>query len=299
MATNKFGRYIWLIDTIRRYGAISRRRLNELWKASPYSNGSEMPRRTFYNYRNAVEEIFNINIECNSATHEYYIADQGDSQKESVTDWMLYSSAMSEALSNARAISHRIFLEDVPSAREHLSQVITAMHGLNRLRFTYLPYTRSNPTRDVVLEPYFLKIFRQRWYITGRNVSDEKIKTYALDRMSDVEIDTQTFVIPPDFDPLVYSRDAFGIVFDQGTVEDVKIRVGRSQAKYFYDLPLHHSQKVEEVDDESTVFSYHVRLTGDFVEALLSYGPRITVLSPPVLVAMMKDNLQKTLKNYK
>ena len=87
----------------------------ELWMQSPYSDSAALPRRTFYNYRNAIEELFNINIECNSATYEYYI-DSGDSHQESVTDWLLNSAAMSNVLSNVSDISDSIFLEDVPSA---------------------------------------------------------------------------------------------------------------------------------------------------------------------------------------
>lgn len=162
MSRNLLARYIWIIDTIRRYGAITREKLNELWMQSPYSDGAALPRRTFYNYRNAIEELFNINIECNSATYEYYI-DSGDSHQESVTDWLLNSAAMSNVLSNVSDISDSIFLEDVPSARLYLSQVISALRERHPVRFTYRPYTRVNPTRDVVVEPYFLKIFRQRW----------------------------------------------------------------------------------------------------------------------------------------
>ena len=60
MSKDLFSRYIWLIDTIKRYGHITREELNDLWKKSPYSNGESLPRRTFYNYRIAIEDIFKI-----------------------------------------------------------------------------------------------------------------------------------------------------------------------------------------------------------------------------------------------
>ena len=62
MAKDLFSRYIWLIDTIKRYGRITRDELNALWIKSPYSNGEPLPRRTFYNYRMAIEEIFNVKV---------------------------------------------------------------------------------------------------------------------------------------------------------------------------------------------------------------------------------------------
>ncbi|MDE6371507.1 MAG: WYL domain-containing protein, partial [Duncaniella sp.] len=74
MARNLLSRYVWLIDTIKRYGNITREELNRLWMLSPLGEGEPLPRRTFYNYRNAIEELFGITIQCNPATYEYFIA---------------------------------------------------------------------------------------------------------------------------------------------------------------------------------------------------------------------------------
>ena len=296
MARNMLSRYIWLIDTIRRYGTITREKLNELWMLSPYSDGSPLPRRTFYNYRQAIEELFNINIECNTSTYEYSI-DSGDDRHESMTDWLLNSAAMSNVLSSVSDVSDRIFLEDVPSARLYLSQVISALRENHPVRFTYRPYTRLNPTKDVIVEPYFLKIFKQRWYVTGRNVKDDKIKTYALDRMEDVKIEDDTFVVDKSFDLESYVRDTFGIVFSQGEPKEVVLRADTRQPKYLRALPLHHSQR-EVMHDEYSLFYYKLRLTPDFVQELLSYGPNIQVVSPPELKAMVVTQLRDALAKY-
>ncbi|MCM1163286.1 MAG: WYL domain-containing protein [Muribaculaceae bacterium] len=296
MSRNLLGRYVWIIDTIRRHGAITRERLNALWLRSPYSDGNPIPRRTFYNYRAAIEDLFNINIEINPSTYEYYIA-AGDPQQEGMTDWLLNSAAMSNVLSTVSDVSDRIFLEDVPSARLYLSQVVEAVREYRQLRFTYRPYTRSTPTPGIVLEPYFLKIFRQRWYVTGRNTADSRIKTYALDRMEDVTLSDTAFTPDPAFDPADYVRDAFGIIFSQGDTKEVVIRTDPRQAKYLRALPLHHSQS-ESVHDSYSLFHYRLRLTDDFVQELLSLGPRVTVLSPPELRAMIVSSLRETLKLY-
>ena len=108
MSKDLFNRYIWLIDTIKRYGHITREELNARWKKSPYSNGEPLPRRTFYNYRMAIEDLFKVNIECNPSTFEYYI-DEGDTHNEDVTNWLLNTTAMSNVLSESRDISNRIF----------------------------------------------------------------------------------------------------------------------------------------------------------------------------------------------
>ncbi|MCM1347995.1 MAG: WYL domain-containing protein [Firmicutes bacterium] len=297
MSKNLFNRYIWIIDTIRRHGSITREELNRLWMRSSVSDGQPLPRRTFYNYRNAIEELFKINIECNSSTFEYFIDEGGDEHAESVTDWMLNTASLSNVLTDARDVASRVFLEDVPSARQFLSPVISAMKECKTIRFGYSPYSRTGAPRPVTLEPYFLKIFRLRWYVTGRNVKENVIKTYALDRMSHLSILGDVFEIPADFDPEAYFRDSFGIVFSHGKTHKVTLRVSPRQAKYFRALPLHHSQE-EMIHDQYSIFNYRVRLTPDFVQEILSHGPNVTVLAPAELRAMVINNLQQSIQNY-
>ncbi len=297
MAKDLINRYVWLVDTIRRYGRITRRELDDCWRRSGFSDGeATLPRRTFYNYRQAIEDIFDINICCDQKTFEYYIAD-GDAHNENVTEWLLNTAATNDVLSSSREISHKIFLEDVPSAREHLGSVMTALKSSTLIRFDYHPYTRSTPTTGITIEPYFLKIFRQRWYLTGRVIAENRIKTYALDRMSGLVVLPETFEPDPAFDAETYSRDSFGIIFSQGDVKDIMIRTDSRQAKYFRALPLHSSQQ-ESVHDDFSNFTYRMRITDDLVAELLSYGPRITVISPPELRAIMRDRLTKALDNY-
>lgn len=295
MAKDLLNRYIWIIDTIRRYGRISRRELNACWARSPFSNGeSEIPRRTFFNYRQAIEDLFSLSIECDTRTYEYYLVEP---DKGRITDWLLDSSATNNVLQGSREIASKILLEDVPSAREFLAPIIEALKVNHPIRFDYHSYTRSKPTEGVTIEPYFLRIYRQLWYVTGRNTADGKVKTYSLDRMRNLTILTDTFTPPPDADPAEYFRDSFGVMVTQGKPRIVKLMVESRQAKYFRALPLHPSQQ-EMVGDSYSIFTYRLRITSDFVAEILSHGPSVTVVSPPELKTMVVTALIETLDNY-
>lgn len=296
MAKDLFNRYIWLVDTIRRYGRITRQELDECWRRTDFSRGESLPRRTFYNYRQAVEELFKLTIECDPSTFEYYIKDD-DSHNGSVTNWLLESAVMNDVLANSRNVSHKIFIEEVPSAREFLAPVIEALREHHPVKFTYHSYSRSKPTKGVVLEPYFLKIFRQRWYVTGMHRGERRIKTYALDRMSDLLILQDTFVEDPAFDAEEYFRYSFGIVFTNSEVKRIALRTDPRQAKYFRALPLHPTQE-EVIHDEYSIFYYRMRITPDLMQEILSHGPRVTVLEPPELRAMVRLELQEALGKY-
>ncbi len=275
---------------------MSRATINRHWRTSHLGNGEDMPRRTFYNYREAIAELFNIEILCDPTTYEYYI-DEGTAQQENATAWLLDSTATNNMITASRDIADKVYLENVPSARQFLPIIMDSLRGNISVTFDYHPYTRSRATRDVEIEPYFTKIFKQRWYVVGRNVKDDKIKTYALDRMADVKLTGRTFAVPDDFNAAEYFRDAFGIIVDQGDVKTIRLQVSPTQAKYFRALPLHHSQQ-EYAHDQYSIFEYRMRITPDLTNELLSYGSRITILAPAELKAAITTELRHALDNY-
>ena len=105
MARNLINRYVWLVDTISRYGRITLKDLNAAWLRSEISEGKPLARRTFFHYRDGVEEMFDINIKCDKATFEYYIDDKDGEDNARLRSWLVDSVSMSGTLSNARDIS--------------------------------------------------------------------------------------------------------------------------------------------------------------------------------------------------
>ena len=83
----------------------------------------------------------------------------------------------------------------------------------------------------------------------------------------------------------------------QSQPKTIKLKVDSRQSKYFRALPLHPSQG-EMVSDTYSIFTYRMRITPDLVAQLLSYGPSVTVLSPPELKAMLLTDLRAALANY-
>lgn len=294
MAHDLFNRYLWLVDTIRRYGRITRADIDELWMRTPFSNGNPMARRTFCNYREAAQQLFKIEIKCDPVTFEYYIDEDGG---EAVTEWLLNAAATHEVISQSRDMADRIFVEDVPSARDFLAPVIDALRDHHRIQFTYLPFYRIVPTTGIVLEPYFVKLFRQRWYVVGWHVEQRRIKTYALDRITGLRLLPDTFEPDPTFDAARYIANSFGIVVSPSPVTTVALKVDPRLAKYFRALPLHASQE-EFIHDQYSVFHYRLRVSMDLVEEILKYGARVEVLAPPELRSMVADELRRAAELY-
>lgn len=297
MANTLYNKGTWLVTLLRRHGRLTREQIDKFWKKTEWGRESEgLPRRSFNNLREAILKMFNIEVVCDRSTYEYYLAE--DEHNRNLTSMFLHNVAVNEAINASRAVSHLIFLENVPSARSYLTVIIEALRDRHAVVFDYAPYTRSSISTDVEIHPYCLKLFKQRWYVTGWVPKDEAIKTYALDRIVKAVTTDTTYEISPGFDAELYYKDAFGIVVSHSEVYTIRLRVEPRQAKYFRALPLHRSQQ-EWVYDKFSVFEYRMKISPDLVEEILSHGSRVTVLEPKPLRAMVLDELHKMIKNYR
>ncbi|MCH5215462.1 MAG: WYL domain-containing protein [Muribaculaceae bacterium] len=295
MARNILNKYVWLVDTISRYKFITRAKINELWmRNTEISDGNPLPRRTFYNYCRAIEETFDIIISCNLSTYEYYI-EQSPEAESGLREWLLDSFAISGTLSNSRELASKIVLENVPSARKFLPIVIDGIRDNFRIKIEYRSFDRVQ-SRTTSIDPYFVRIFRQRWYVICYDHSRKAVRTYALDRFVSAQILQEHFE-QPDFSAADYFAHSFGIYQSKGEPALIKIKAEPETARYIRALPLHTTQQ-EEIHDAYSIFTYTMYLTPDLVQELLGMGPRIEVLHPQSLRAMMLDALSKTIAIY-
>lgn len=296
MRNDMLNKYIWIVDTITSRGRLTRRELNDLWERSALYDGRPIPHRTFFNYRRDIERLFNIDILCDNL-NRYYIASPDSPADEAFRSWMLDSFAMRGAVDAAADLSSRIDVEKIPSARNFLAPIIRAIRESRCVTFSYASFTRPLPETDISFAPYFLKLFRQRWYMIGRRTETGDLRTYALDRISSLVITDREFTLPEGLEPSDIFGDLFGITSSKGDVHHVVIAAKPLTAKYLRALPLHHSQR-EEIYSDRSLFHLDLKLTPDFLRELMSLGPDITVVEPRELRLMMMRRLRETLDNY-
>lgn len=295
MAKDIIGKYIWIIETILKHGRISKSDLSELWGKSRFSQGDPMADRTFYKYRRAIEENFNISIQCDSMG--YYYIGSGDSPfAKRYADWILDNNMAADAIKTLGTASGRIEMEEVPSAREFLPVVTYAMNNNRKIVFTYAGFSRVRPEVGILFAPYFLKLYKQRWYMYGEKDGGD-YRTYALDRVTEMEITENKFRMPKGTKSSDVFGSIIGVTATKGAVRNVVIQTNPTRAKYLRALPLHVSQK-EELHDFYSIFHYRLKLNYELVSELMAMGPEVTVIAPRELQLMMVERLQGTLENY-
>ena len=294
-AATLFNRYVWLVDTIYRAGRITFEEINERWQRSSLNEtGEELPLKTFHNHKNAIQQMFDINIECNrKGGYLYYIEHAEDMERGGVRTWLLNTFAVNHLINESHHLKRRILFEEIPSGQRFLTQIIEAMRDNKTLEMSYQSFWNET-AHTFEVAPYCVKVFRQRWYVLACSTSDDRLRIYALDRIRELRTSEHLFVLPEDFDPQAYFVDSLGVVVDGNCKpERVRVRVLGIQRQYLRTLPLHASQQETEITDNSSVFEFYLRPTFDFEQELLTHAAntdgQIEVLQPQWLREEMRQ----------
>ena len=297
-ASEIFRQYCWLADTIRNSGGITFRELNERWVQSPLSGGMPMIRQTFNEHRKGIQDMFGINIECHKPTNRYFIDLDGGLKGSDFQNWMIDSLSIGNMLMESSSLQNRIRLEHIPAGKEYLQPIINAMKEGHKLRMTYRKFGQAEPY-TIVVEPYAIKVFKQRWYLVAMNPKRETPSIYALDRIEHLEETEETFQFPTDFDTEAFFRDCYGVLSGTGDkAQHIVIRAFAPYMNYLRTLPLHHSQKEVQSTPEYADFEFYLRPTFDFRQELLAQGHDVEVLHPAPFREEMKAMLEKMLCRY-
>lgn len=263
---------------------------------SDISDGEPLPERTFFHYRRNIEEIFKVEIKCDR-NGKYYIDSPQSVRSHALTNWLLDSMAVSSAINENQPSEERIEIEDVPSAREFLPMVLEAIRDSVKLCFTYASFARSRAETKIIFQPYFLKRYKQRWYMIGFQEKRKQIRTYALDRIREMQLVRENFEKPGSITMEQLFGNIVGVTTSEANVKTVKLRATPTQAKYFRALPLHPSQ-TEETHDDYSIFTYKLKLNYELAHEILSLGDSVKVIEPPELKAMVVTQLRDTLAQY-
>lgn len=301
MAKETFKKYIWMLSEIYRSGGLTYKEISDRWKES-YLNefGEGIPKRTFVTYRDNIEEMFGINISCDASSgYKYRIEDDKEFKDNDVVQWLLSSFSVNNRIHESSKLADRIIFEKIPAGNEHLMKILEAMEE-NRVMSMFYQGFGWTSGKEVKAEPYCLKVFGRRWYMLARDKADGRLKTYPLDRILRLEADKETFEMPKDFRAETHFFDSYGIIVDPEDldVEDIRLKANAKERDYLRSLPLHHSQKEIEKNDEYSVFALRLRPSRDFMREILSRHDSVEILSPEWVREDMKAYIKDMMKVY-
>lgn len=301
-------RYLWLIDTLRRSGrGLTLAEINARWTDDGNMlckdcGGGEIDRRTLYNHRNAIADLFGVEIKVVKAgQYSRYVVEPDAFGNNKILDWLLKAAATENLIVQSYGMSDKILLESVDSSSVHLQTITEALKSDLLIEVDYQSFhLHSSAYKSLKVEPLALKMFKRRWYLLCRKSGTNDMRLLALDRMSDCRITDQHFVYPPDFKPDEYFENYFGVSMDGYTNTPCKVilRAFYELPRYLESQPLHHTQEIIRHTTEYTEFGYYLIPAFDFVQEILLHGDQLEVVEPQLLRQRIAKILKKSQAFY-
>lgn len=254
--------------------------------------------RTFQRDIDDIQSLYQIYIEYDFSKNTYCIVEH---ENEHLSDRMLEAFDTYNILSSSLGFSNYIDFERRKSkGLTNFYSLLQAIKKKQQLGFTYQKHWEEEGSKRIV-EPYFLKEFKNLWYLIAKDISKQEIRIYGLDRMSDLELYKKKLIQSKQFKPEEYFKDSFGIISKSEytpPLQDIILWFNPSQGKYIKSYPLHSTQEVLEDNAGGLLIKLRLYITFDFEMELLSHGSAIKVLEPLLLRDSIKGKLQEALRNY-
>ncbi len=157
------------------------------------------------------------------------------------------------------------------------------------VQLTYQSFKAREAT-DIVIFPYYLKEYRNRWFILGMKKKDKQIATLALDRILNIaQLPDELFRLNPKFSPQTYFKDIVGVTRNEAdTPTHIIFIANHLQAPYIKTKPIHTSQLILEETKDGTTFSIDVIPNFELERELLGYGEGLKIISPSNLIRLFR-----------
>ena len=292
-----FKRYLYIIDRLRsrpcNFAELQEYVIRKLENEDINTN-FEYAIRTFERDKKDILTLFGISIEYNRKDKTYNI-DEEEIEDQSVTR-MIDAFSIHHALQEGNKLSPSVFLEKRKSlGTEHIHGIIHVIQNAYILKFTHKKHWEDDITQREV-KPIAIKESQQRWYLICWDKKDETVKTFGLDRISnlkitDIKFKPIAFYVEKEF------RNAFGVLRDE-PAEKVILEFTKQQGNYIKTFPLHESQRIVEENEDSVILEIFIHTTNDIKMELLKYGSDVKVLSPISLQNEIKNRISEMSKLY-
>jgi predicted DNA-binding transcriptional regulator YafY len=253
-------------------------------------------KRTFQRDIDDIRSLYNIDIQYDFSRKVYFI--DFDEQPE-INERILEAFDTFNALNISDRLSNFIHFEKCrPQGTENLYGLLHAIKNKVQISFSYQKFWEDEITQRNA-EPYALKEFKNRWYVLANDLKDKKIKSFALDRLSELEITKKRFQFPSDFNVNEHFKYCFGIISpNELKPQEIILSFDPFQGKYIKTLPLHESQVVLEDNEDELLIKLTLFVTHDFFMEILSFGDNVRVIHPASLIAEIKKAYENALKLY-
>lgn len=181
---------------------------------------------------------------------------------------------------------------------EHIERLYQAIINKEVVELCYKSF-KARSAGDFLFHPYYLKEYRNRWFVLGVKKKGAPVLTLALDRIVTIKESTAKYVNTKDFNPHAFFEHVIGVTVSQNSPpEKVVFFADNETAPYILTKPWHHSQQIVETTSAGTTFSIMVQMNFELEREILGFGDRIKIISPERLKRRIKEQFENALDLY-
>lgn len=181
---------------------------------------------------------------------------------------------------------------------EHIETLYQAIINKKALDFVYQSF-KARTSNSFTFHPYYLKEYRNRWFVLGVKNRKTPLLNLALDRIVSIGDSGATYCQPEGFNISKLFEDVIGVTFNPySEPEKVILFADHLAAPYIATKPIHHSQVEVETLPNGVVFSITVQLNFELEREILGFGDRIKVIAPERLKRRIKAQFENALDLY-
>ncbi len=259
-------------------------------------DGTPVDLRTLQRDFNEIESLFGIRICFDRQQNGYYINEEDNLKKEQY-DRLLLNFDILNALDSTSNLHTYILAEHHrPTDCESLPLLIKAIKFSHPVTFGYIYVRERGKIREKKVYPHYLKEDQQRWYLLAYD--NGKLKNFSVEYIRDLRIIyEETFKRDMSINVEALFKDCYGIWNQPDIpVEDIELSYDALDGSFLKSVPLHPSQKIIVDNADEFRIRLRLRITNDFVMALLSRSRSLTVIRPAHLRERVRKVYEEALK---
>lgn len=199
----------------------------------------------------------------------------------------------------ATAFYHKsVGLADYTGKEDLIDRLVQACEDRRLTVITYQSLRSTEPVTYFDLHPYGLVWHKHALYLLAKSSEKQKVQTYKVDRITEVEIQRLTFDPPADLDLQASFANSFGIFQNSQPQVLIRVRFSQQVVRLLEETQHHPSQSLQRQSDGSVLAEFRLSTLEEFQNWILSFGPFAEVLEPASLRESIAQSLRETLEGY-
>ena len=204
------------------------------------------------------------------------------------------TSKLGDNLDSVVSFQHNPYLKGMDL---YYKPIFNAIVNKRVIEIIYHPFGKD--ARIVIVTPYHLKQYNNRWFLFGYNETFDSISNFSLDRIIDIKELRNTYIENTKISFDEFFDDIVGVTIKENeTVEKILLQITNELWPYVESKPIHGSQTVKEINENYVTIELTLKINYEFISLIFALGEQLKVIQPENLKTAIISKAKNLLKNY-